>query len=415
MPGHGGGGPGERAPPLARPGVTSVADRGVPPGPSRAGGSRSPYRGIRATTAAWSRGIKSSWWPVRAMPAPPGRSSTLSRPAVLLLEVEVGGGHAVEREAQVAGDGDGLEEDLGHDDGAAQVEPDPAFEAGDQAAEDAEVVQGGPAHRGAVEPGGHVHDVGADGHVDRRRHARPPGGDQQAGVEAGAAVLQDDLAQRGAQARCPSRPPGRRPRRTARRSRARSRTCRPISRGPTSSLVWPAIASSRSWIAADPFIATPVRMPRAIQSFRYGPQPVLITWPPIAASTGRPPACAATIASRSCLSQRPARTSGRPVQQVLQRARAVARPPQVVQPDLARAARQGLVLQGIQVERVVGYGHGRPWVSGRSRLRPEVVGVGRGPQGMWAWNGQISGIRMTATIHMSRLSGMPTRMKSVKR
>ena len=39
-----------------------------------------------------------------------------------------------------------------------------------------------------------------------------------------------------------------------------------ISRGPTSSLVCPAIASSRSWIAADPFIARPVRMPRAIQS-----------------------------------------------------------------------------------------------------------------------------------------------------
>ena len=76
------------------------------------------------TTAACSKGIKISWWPVRAMPAPPGRSRTLSRPRYCCWKVEVGGGHAIERETQVAGNGDRLEEYFGHDDGTAQVEPD---------------------------------------------------------------------------------------------------------------------------------------------------------------------------------------------------------------------------------------------------------------------------------------------------
>jgi hypothetical protein len=39
----------------------------------------------------------------------------------------------------------------------------------------------------------------------------------------------------------------------------------------------------------------------------------------------------------------------------------------------------------------------------RLRPRPET------------WNGQISGMRMIAAAHISRFSGMPTRMKSVKR
>ena len=41
-----------------------------------------------------------------------------------------------------------------------------------------------------------------------------------------------------------------------------------MSRGPTSSLVLPAIASSRSWIAAEPFKARPLRTLRSTQSFK---------------------------------------------------------------------------------------------------------------------------------------------------
>ena len=93
--------------------------------------------------------------------------------AILLLKIEVGGRHSVERVAQVAGNGYCLEKDLGHDHGTAQVEPDTPLEPGNQAAEDAEVHQAGLAECSAVEPRRHVHDIGADGHVDARRNATP--------------------------------------------------------------------------------------------------------------------------------------------------------------------------------------------------------------------------------------------------
>ena len=48
-----------------------------------------------------------------------------------------------------------------------------------------------------------------------------------------------------------------------------------MSRAPTSSLVLPAMASSRSWIAAAPLSASPWRTPRSIQSIRYGRAPGL--------------------------------------------------------------------------------------------------------------------------------------------
>ena len=56
-----------------------------------------------------------------------------------------------------------------------------------------------------------------------------------------------------------------------------------ISRASTSSLVLPAIANSRSWIAAAPLSASPCKTPPFTQSIKYGAQPVLITWPPTAA------------------------------------------------------------------------------------------------------------------------------------
>jgi hypothetical protein len=64
----------------------------------------------------------------------------------------------------------------------------------------------------------------------------------------------------------------------------------------TSSLVPPKAASSKSWIAALPFIATWVTALRRISSTSRGPRPTLMTWPPSIATTARRPA-AATIAS----------------------------------------------------------------------------------------------------------------------
>ena len=68
---------------------------------------------------------------------------------------------------------------------------------------------------------------------------------------------------------------------------------------PTSSLVLPARASSKSWIAAEPFIEIESMMPRSMRSIRYGAQPVLMTCPPIAAATVRPSRWARTKWSRS--------------------------------------------------------------------------------------------------------------------
>ena len=53
----------------------------------------------------------------------------------------------------------------------------------------------------------------------------------------------------------------------------------------TSSEVVPRSATSKSWIAAEPFMAMVLMTPRWIQSMRYGAQPVLMTCPPIAATT----------------------------------------------------------------------------------------------------------------------------------
>ena len=53
----------------------------------------------------------------------------------------------------------------------------------------------------------------------------------------------------------------------------------------TSSLVFPARASSKSWMAADPFMAMQPTTSRRIQSIRYGAQPTLMTCPPMATAT----------------------------------------------------------------------------------------------------------------------------------
>src|ERR1041385_3575506 len=53
----------------------------------------------------------------------------------------------------------------------------------------------------------------------------------------------------------------------------------------TSSLVPPNAAISKSWIAAAPFIATWVTIPRSIHRSTRGPSPTLITCPPSRSTT----------------------------------------------------------------------------------------------------------------------------------
>ena len=96
-----------------------------------------------------------------------------------------------------------------------------------------------------------------------------------------------------AQGRSPGRARSRRRcgrrRRRRRRSRGPCRTGRPAAARATSSLVLPARASSKSWIAAEPFMRHGLDARRcSIQSIRYGAQPVLMTCPPSAATTVRP-------------------------------------------------------------------------------------------------------------------------------
>ena len=100
--------------------------------------------------------------------------------------------------------------------------------------------------RGAVELRRHVNDVGPHRDVDRRRDLGPVGGDEQALVQTRTAVLDDNLAERAvprpldwADARSQAFA------KSSDVSRANPNSP-DISREPTSSLVRPATASSRS-------------------------------------------------------------------------------------------------------------------------------------------------------------------------
>ena len=84
-------------------------------------------------------------------------------------------------------------------------------------------------------------------------------------------------------------------------------------------------------------------MPRAIQSFKYGPHPVLITWPP--SSGYYVPAVIMGRDDRIAeLLQRLRRQHcGKAVQQIRHRPVAVYGSPKVGQPNLTRSTGEGLV------------------------------------------------------------------------
>ena len=300
---------------------------------------------------------------------PAGAVQHVKPSTVLLLKIEVGGGHAVKRKAQVARDGDRLQEDLGHDDGTSQIEPDASLEPGDQAAEGAKIGQRGLPQGGAVSRGVMctmsvpIATWTVAGmpflRAATNRLASSPG----------PPLLQDHLTQGGTQ---PSYP--------ASAARSQAATNRSVvsrakpnvpaaSRGPTSSLVWPAIASSRSWIAADPFMATPVKMPRAIQSFRYGPHPVLITWPPSAASTWRPRRVGHDDCVAELLERLRSQDGRQAVYELLERARRIRRAAEIPEPDLAGPPGKGLITQCVELGGEIRVRHERPHGSRVSGLR----------------------------------------------
>lgn len=114
-----------------------------------------------------------------------GSLEDVDQSTILLLEVQIGGGHSIEFIAKVVGDCDGLQEDFWHDHCAAEVEPDSVLKACDGLAEAAEVGEGGGAEVSAIELGGHVSDVGSDSHMNRQRHASFVGSHQNADITAG--------------------------------------------------------------------------------------------------------------------------------------------------------------------------------------------------------------------------------------
>ena len=98
--------------------------------------------------------------------------------AVVTLHVEVAAREAVRTAiaAEVARDGERLEEDLGHDHRAAEVEHDAAVvEADDRVREPAEVAMAGVADRGTVGGRMLVDDLGAERGVHGDGHAEPMG------------------------------------------------------------------------------------------------------------------------------------------------------------------------------------------------------------------------------------------------
>ena len=131
----------------------------------------------------------------------------LARPVMLNL-VEVGRDHVVEFGPEVGGHRVGLHEDLGQDDGGAQVDPDAGGHVGDDRAEFAEIQERGLADGGAVGLGVHVHGVGADGHVDGGGAVEAAGGGEDAlvGVRKLLRVVVDEVADGLAEPAMPAQP-----------------------------------------------------------------------------------------------------------------------------------------------------------------------------------------------------------------
>ena len=204
------------------------------------------------------------------------------------------------------------------------------------AAQAAEVDQRRFAKSGAGNVRVHVHDVGAERDVDGAGDAGPIGGQDQAGFGVRAIDVR----------RCagPAPSPGRvRARRRLRAATAKaSAVSRAMPNSPvgrlrrTFSLVLPAKASSKSWMAAEPFMATALMTPRSIQSIRYGAQPVLMTCPPQCDRDGAAVAMGPAQVIASPGECRWRRVAGQAEQPILRAGAGVDRLAEIVVKDLRR-------------------------------------------------------------------------------
>src|SRR5882672_5484159 len=176
---------------------------------------------------------------------------------------------------QIAGDGQRLEEHLRHDHGAAEVQHDTAvIEVRQRARQAFEITMARRADRPPVGGGMLMNDLRADRRVDGDRHAELRAGNQYRHVAPGKILAGPQVLGERLSSAIPKEPSP--------------------SPAATSSLVPPYAASSKSWIAALPFIATTVIARFRSSAISNGPRPTLMTCPPSIASTARRPAAAAT-------------------------------------------------------------------------------------------------------------------------
>ena len=272
--------------------------------------------------------------------------------AVLLVEVEVGGRQPVQRTPEVAGDRDGLQEDLGHDHRAAEVEPDSSGHPRDQrrracGSRRAPLAQRGPIEcrascgrcrcrwrrgRSAADSPRRAatsSDESSPGPPCSRttspraapRPSRPRGG-ARAGRGEEVRCLAGEAERAGHEPGC------RRPRWSCRRSPARGRGSPP----------------SRSRRAPG---GCPGRSSRSGTE----PQPVLTTWPPSAATIGRPRVVGADDRVPQPLERGRAQQPGQGFEPVAELRVRRGRATQVGERNLARPLGQRLEAQVVQVER----------------------------------------------------------------
>ncbi len=115
---------------------------------------------------------------------------------VLAHEIEVHRRQPRDAVAQIAGDGERLQEDLGQDHGRADVEDDAVLQPGHEPAERLEVAVARLAEGGTVGARMHVVDVGADRDVDGDRESEAMGGREHRAARMGIACLGDVAADR---------------------------------------------------------------------------------------------------------------------------------------------------------------------------------------------------------------------------
>jgi hypothetical protein len=121
-----------------------------------------------------------------------------ARPVLGLL-VEIHGHQTVEAVAEIVHHGNRLDENLWHDDGAAQVHPDASFHGGNDAAQAPKIDEGSLAQGRAADVRMHVDNIGAEGDVNGARNAGAISRQYQARLRMRTVEAVEVLAQRPAE------------------------------------------------------------------------------------------------------------------------------------------------------------------------------------------------------------------------